>query len=72
MLTVTHSYVWYNGKTMPQATCDAYNAMSTRIEQREALGIDAEALRNGRHNLVVSWTNAVTPHWDAPVQYRNQ
>lgn len=61
MQTATTDYVWFNGRTMPQATCDTYNAVSATIASRKAAGMNTEALRNGRHNLVNSWVLSCLP-----------
>ena len=46
----------YTGKIVTDKTfVDSYNIVSNDIEQKDALGMNTESLKNGRHNMFVSY-----------------
>jgi hypothetical protein len=49
-------YKLYTGKiVMSQAFIDSYNQLSEDIDKKDAIGMNTEALRNGRHNMFVAY-----------------
>jgi len=41
----------FSGAIVTKEFAENYNRLSIDIEQKEKLGMDTEALKNGRHNL---------------------
>jgi len=42
----------WNGRIVTQDFADVYNRLQVNITQKEALGWNVEALKNGSHNLM--------------------
>lgn len=42
----------WNGNIVTTQLAEAYNRATVEIEKRQALGMNVDALLNGRHNLI--------------------
>jgi len=47
--------ILFTGAIATKEFADSYNRMSEEIDKKEKIGMDVEALKNGRHNFFTSY-----------------